>query len=799
MSQKTFKKTPFLHLTFSAGTGFQYYRTLPAYFSTAPELPKQIRWSLGDDELLARELAKRINHAFEERAYDLSPETVKRNPRHALKTLKDIHFNIKRFQKMASQAWQGLPAPTQLAKSDLSRGYERLQRELSQHAVLYTTSDSTEIIFALTPSPYLCSVLHINFARFDWPLGTSDQAAATQAAIYICAAIEVLENTPTQNPIFFQNPFSFGVLALYEYLLFARPDRGVAIKHIPAALPQALQSVSCRPIPSGWMSNPITSAGKLVQEETGIYSIHIDLSKMPVDEAIKKRGRVRLSLLTCSPIVAMLLLLDVTPQIHQITLPWRPGCENPDNLFERSLQEMADLIRRMITPLMPAEPMQTLPGLSTDETSASIDPAQKALANALGALVSEDKKLKLEQLLFQTNNTGAISPQFATAGCLRLGELAERYEKHQTDTGAWSNPRTQIVSAARLETLCELLGAHRSIDSFKRSDFLALREQLRVYPKNRNRLRAIRNLPLAAIMERGGYETLNLRTAKKVFELARALMSFALDHDLIRENLGAGMIFSTKGADSPRKRTYSASQLERLINGPLYKLTSPPRWRLDDFKFWLPLLGIYTGARLSELSQLRISDVYQEQGVWVISIRATAARQLKTDSSERLVPLHNKLIEMGFLNFHQQRAALKNGDRQAALFDNVRVYGTLAASHVASRWFLGDGNGKGGYLALCGMAEDRLTFHGLRHTFINQFRRQKLDLTIAKALVGHADRSTTGGYGDAYPADVLKTEIDKLDFSINTAHISYKHYQQIRAVQGIYKIGRPTQEISSYK
>lgn len=282
MSKKSFKKTPFLYLTFSNGTGFQYYRTLPAYFSNAHELPKQIRWSLGDNEHLARELATQLNHAFEERALALSPEAVKRNPRQVLRTLKEIHFDIQHLLKTASQAWQGLPTPTQLAKSDLNRGYERLQLELRQHHVLYTTEESPEIIFALTPSLALRRELKVNFTRFDWPLGTSDQAAATQAAIYICAAIEVLENTPVHNPVFLENPFGFSVLALYEYLMFARPDRGIGIKHIPTALPQALQSITCRPIPVSWQSNVFAHASQLAQEDSGLYAIHLDLSKMAV-------------------------------------------------------------------------------------------------------------------------------------------------------------------------------------------------------------------------------------------------------------------------------------------------------------------------------------------------------------------------------------------------------------------------------------------------------------------------------------------------------------------------------------
>ncbi len=64
-------------------------------------------------------------------------------------------------------------------------------------------------------------------------------------------------------------------------------------------------------------------------------------------------------------------------------------------------------------------------------------------------------------------------------------------------------------------------------------------------------------------------------------------------------------------------------------------------------------------------------------------------------------------------------------------------------------------------------------------------------MLIGKALVGHADRSTTGGYGDCYPSYVLKEELDKIDFEASTTHIHYSHYKALQAKQGVFRIGRP--------
>lgn len=73
----------------------------------------------------------------------------------------------------------------------------------------------------------------------------------------------------------------------------------------------------------------------------------------------------------------------------------------------------------------------------------------------------------------------------------------------------------------------------------------------------------------------------------------------------------------------------------------------------SPFEYWLPVLALYTGCRIGELCQLHLSDVRQEQGIWVLDLNeSTPDKRLKNDgTSVRLVPLHSGLIELGFLSY----------------------------------------------------------------------------------------------------------------------------------------------------
>ena len=92
----------------------------------------------------------------------------------------------------------------------------------------------------------------------------------------------------------------------------------------------------------------------------------------------------------------------------------------------------------------------------------------------------------------------------------------------------------------------------------------------------------------------------------------------------------------------------------------------------NDMRYWLIMIGRYTGVRMKEMCQLKPDDVTSE----VIHIRGDI---LKTGNAKRSIPTHPKLIELGLLEW----VSKCTGNR---LFHEWKpVKGSY--SHAGSRWF----------------------------------------------------------------------------------------------------------------
>ena len=64
---------------------------------------------------------------------------------------------------------------------------------------------------------------------------------------------------------------------------------------------------------------------------------------------------------------------------------------------------------------------------------------------------------------------------------------------------------------------------------------------------------------------------------------------------------------------------------------------------------------MYSGARGEEICQLSPGDVKNIGGVWCLSIHDREWRKLKTSNSLRDIPVHKRILELGFLDFVASR------------------------------------------------------------------------------------------------------------------------------------------------
>lgn len=71
---------------------------------------------------------------------------------------------------------------------------------------------------------------------------------------------------------------------------------------------------------------------------------------------------------------------------------------------------------------------------------------------------------------------------------------------------------------------------------------------------------------------------------------------------------------------------------------------------IKDALYWVPLIAAYTGARREEISGLVPGDIREEDGVPYFDMIENENRCVKTLAGERRIPVHDRLIELGFLD-----------------------------------------------------------------------------------------------------------------------------------------------------
>ena len=171
----------------------------------------------------------------------------------------------------------------------------------------------------------------------------------------------------------------------------------------------------------------------------------------------------------------------------------------------------------------------------------------------------------------------------------------------------------------------------------------------------------------------------------------------------------------------------------------------------------MPLIGLYTGARLQEVCQLLVNEVKDIDGIWIFDINNEGDdKHIKTESSKRKTPVHSELIRLGLLDFVAEMR--KKGDK---LFPDITVSkATGKAGSTFSKRFKT-------YRDNCGVIGRGYDFHSFRHTLHSYLRKYGVQDGIIDDITGHKAKTIGGNYGDRHPQKVQLEALEKVKYPIN--------------------------------
>lgn len=321
-----------------------------------------------------------------------------------------------------------------------------------------------------------------------------------------------------------------------------------------------------------------------------------------------------------------------------------------------------------------------------------------------------------------------------------LATLSKLYIDEGKRGGTWRQTSTDDIERA-LGDLFELMGDMPAV-AFDAQQARLLKESLSRCPQYFGLRPEFKGKTLKQVVESGStYKTITAVTVNNRLRKLTAFFNWCKVNRYVTENPLAGMKVMTGSAKEARLSFDSQDLVALLDHEALRKEAVKHQWR-----FWLPLLGRYTGARLEELCQLRLDEFIEQQGIQCIRIDDSCDGQnLKNTGSRRVLPIHPTLIDRGLLQ-HVESVKATGVDR---LFPDLEaVRGKLG--HAPSKWF-------SRYKAKLGITDSRKTFHSFRHTFIDDLRDAAIQDSLIKRMVGHEDSSVTFGiYGSRTPIAAMR-------------------------------------------
>jgi len=329
--------------------------------------------------------------------------------------------------------------------------------------------------------------------------------------------------------------------------------------------------------------------------------------------------------------------------------------------------------------------------------------------------------------------------------------------------------KSEMMMRTHIEMLIEEFG-DISLGKLDRGMCVKFKDDIRKLPRNRSKIQQYRDLDFheQVSLNVDEKDRISTTTVNNILGYVSSFMKWSVINGFVEVNFFEGMKLKKQIRQRDERDRFTEKELKKIFQKHNYiEFTEVEKHKYSNY--WTPLISVFSGLRLNEICSLYLDNIIQEKvngrkKIWCFNILEEPDRpdkHLKTLSSKRVVPIHDTLIDLGFIEF-VELLKQRHTNRQR-LFQELK-YGEGSYIRNVSYFF----NKK--YLTLLGLKTDKKNFHSIRHTVIDHLKQKLVDISFINELVGHHHGNIDlDRYGKGYTTDIIYNKcVKKINYE--TSH-----------------------------
>lgn len=323
----------------------------------------------------------------------------------------------------------------------------------------------------------------------------------------------------------------------------------------------------------------------------------------------------------------------------------------------------------------------------------------------------------------------------------KISEIVDIYIRTKIEDGEWKKEIIPDIKS-RLSYFIDIL-KDKYIEDVTRDDMRDFRETIKLLPPNRSRKKEYKDKSIDQLIAMRHEQVLSVKTINIVVEAISSLFEWCIREKILDYNPAKKLQIKDNRLEIELREPFSEIDLIKIFSHPLF---SQKKYKNPAY-YWAPIISLYTGMRLEEICQLYCCDIYLKDGIYVFDVNDKPAKngdrdkRIKTKNAQRIIPLHNKLINLGLIEY--KKLTEKKYERLFPMLNkngSVNKYGKQPGKNFSK------------IVKDCGI-EGKKSFHSFRHNFSDFFKKKMMHNDLFREVYGHAASELAGRqYGARFDA-----------------------------------------------